>query len=566
MKPSVAVLGNCTHKSMALTLSKTSLFSRVESFELYSMEPAKYADLSQYLGEFGFILTIEHGAKFKEVSTRSLRERYGNKVFSFPTPFFSGYQPDMAYLTYGGALFTSENVLGDYHSGLILQECKEGLTESDVVDRYVSGEAFERLNLTGIWQDSITELKEREKHCEIKLSAFFDNIEGEGQQFLTFNHPRELFFAFVARSFIQRSMGFDYPVVQIPTQQHGLYQDVFWPVHPFVAKHFGIEAGSEQQFKSPQRLGEKRFSFEEFARASYHSFCDDRDLSRFLINTPSYLSSNISSTLSPTNKAARVNVAVKKPQQPRLIMTHFGRSGSTVIARMLEKHPDILWLHEIFSLVTIASRSTYDYTKDEMLAMVDDKIEEHKEKNAKKLVGYEIKLMNYLQNPSCNLIDYIKAVDNQSGYLHVVLQRRNTLKRILSVYKAMQTKVYHVDNNASVEQKTYSLNFRNLFDPDTGMKGTDLPGLIKAAQDREASVLANYRKLGIDFLHLYYEDDVENDPTRAYSRIVEYAGLDSFPGEVSLKKTSSKMSEELVNYERVQIALVGTQYEWMIEE
>ena len=215
-RPSLIILANCSHVSLALVLRKSGLFSTVDSLEVYSVPDGDRQREAEKLAAADFILTIEHGEAFGPLSTAALRQAYPGRIFSLPTPFFSGTVPDMAYLIRDGAISRAPAVMGDYHSALLLLECQGGFSEADIVDRYESGEAFRRMDVKGIWDDNLRELKSRELGTSIGISEYIESRAAEGkigEDFLSFNHPREGLVNHIARSFARVALG---PKVEIP--------------------------------------------------------------------------------------------------------------------------------------------------------------------------------------------------------------------------------------------------------------------------------------------------------------------------------------------------------------
>lgn len=564
--PSVVVLGNCTHISIARTLRKSNRFSKVASVEVYTVPQEKRGQTADSLEAFDLVLTLEHGEAFGPLATSALRERFGDRLFSLPTPFFPGTMPDMAYLLLDGKISRAPGILGDYHSGLILTECADGLSEQEVVRRYTDGSAFDRLDVEGVWDDAIAELERRERNTQIQFSDFIRErrqLGLVGEDFLSFNHPREAFINHICGAFARLVLGTDTRLPPLLAHEHNLYHDARWPLHPAVAERLGLPLPSLDTFKTPERLGGEELTVSEFARRSHRFFTSEGPAEKFKINTPSYLTNRIGPRPAD-GRPFRSPQPMKHPRQ--IVLTHFGRSGSTVLAKMLEQHPSIFWLHEIFSLCWIRSRETYHFTLDEMTDMVNAAAEKVWAKAPTKHVGHEIKLMNFLQNPGCNMVDYAAAVADPERFRHVVLLRTNTLRRILSVYKAMRTKIYHSsDEQYRKSGVTYSVDFNNLFDPDTGQRADTLEELIRKARAREQSVLENYRKVGVEYLALSYEDDIEQSPAKAYGKVLDWVGLPAKEAEVTLSKTGAPLREELANYDRVEEALRGTEFEWMLE-
>jgi len=249
-----------------------------------------------------------------------------------------------------------------------------------------------------------------------------------------------------------------------------------------------------------------------------------------------------------------------------IILTHLGRSGSTVLAELLKSHSRISWLDEFFTLKRMRNASNWNFTCEQMSQMIAVEIRKIREKRPEQLVGHEIKLMNFLQNPSCSLIEYAKAHSDQAEYFHIVLRRRNVLKRICSSYKAAQTKTYHLaSDNVAYRSKTFLLNFDKLIDFDTGQQAKTFPELIDRAIEHEETFLSNFRGAGIHYLELWYEDDISEDPTRAYKKVLDFVGLDFEPASPRLSKTGGVLERELENYDVLELQMRGSKHEWMLD-
>ena len=112
-----------------MALRESRVFSEVRSAELYSMSGPDREKLAGELAQYDYILTLDHGENFGPLATSVVRKQLGSKVLSLPTPFFSGLMPDMAYLSYANDFARATAVLGDYHSGLIMEEVRAGFLE-----------------------------------------------------------------------------------------------------------------------------------------------------------------------------------------------------------------------------------------------------------------------------------------------------------------------------------------------------------------------------------------------------------------------------------------------------
>lgn len=566
-KPSAVILANCTHASLANAFRKSGHFSVVKSVEEQSAAPERRDEIAESFAAYDFIVTLEHGKEFGALSTASLRERYGDRVFSLPTPIFSGIMPDMAYLTLRGNLSRAPDVLGDYHSGLILAECRDGFSEEEIVRRYADGSAFERLNIQGIWDEGIAELKRIEACCEIRISDYIlqqKELNLITDDFLTFNHPREGLINYITKILLTHALGItEYKNVLLP-EEHALNQDVCWPVHPVVAERLGLAAPRRNMFRAPRRLGGEEMTFADFARRSCRFLRANTPSSHFKIHFPGCLEKHISSL--PSNLPDSITSdTVNRHKQ--IIINHFGRSGSTVLTLMLQQHPSIAWLHEVFTIHSMKSRETYDLTLEEMRQMVSNAVAAKWKEEPTSFVGHEIKLINFLQNPSCGIEEYLNAFADPDQFIHILLLRKNTLRRILSVYKAMRSNVYHSrDDNYRNSNVSYSVNLSNLFDPDTGQRAKSLVELLEKAQVCEKSIVDIYQKNNIPYFLLTYEDDIESSPECAYNKVIHWLGLPDRTANVTLSKTGSPLWQEISNFEEIVAALKGSRFEWMLGE
>ena len=247
----------------------------------------------------------------------------------------------------------------------------------------------------------------------------------------------------------------------------------------------------------------------------------------------------------------------------KVAMLHFGRSGSTVLAKMLEAHPAVAWHHEVFTLREQRDPAAAVMPPEKMLALIDGLVRQAAPN--RRLVGYEVKLINFLHNPACSAQNFARALAIQEVPTRmVILRRRNTLKRILSSYRAMKTGVYHVKSDQGLAGTRYAVPLDALGDPDTGTPPMPVAQLLDRAIAREEAVIRNVRGTGLDVAVLTYEDDIEADPTVGYRRMLKLFGLtpqDAMPG---LKKTGTALADEITNYDALKAALAGTPHAWML--
>ena len=81
--------------------------------------------------------------------------------------------------------------------------------------------------------------------------------------------------------------------------------------------------------------------------------------------------------------------------------------------------------------------------------------------------------------------------------------------------------------------------------------------------------IADARRLltGREILDLTYEDDIADDPHRAYRRICDFLGVTPEPVEVRYGRTTPfPLSGVIENFDEVKAALASTEFEWMLAE
>lgn len=248
-----------------------------------------------------------------------------------------------------------------------------------------------------------------------------------------------------------------------------------------------------------------------------------------------------------------------------IVMSHLGRVGSTVLSSMLNKHSKIRWMDEYFTLMYQRDPEAYCFSATEMLSMVSSEYLKMRRYWRVPYVGYEIKPVNFLNNPGCEMLDYLRLLVSRENAIHIFLRRKNVLKRICSSHKAYQTKVYHLLNEEEDRSDgRFVLDLKNLIDFDTEQRAATLPELIRKAIDFEEFMLRDYRQLGISFLALSYEEDIELDPACGYRKVIDYLGLDFESVPVDFKKTSRSLEDDLQNYKEVEAELSDTEYAWML--
>ena len=234
----------------------------------------------------------------------------------------------------------------------------------------------------------------------------------------------------------------------------------------------------------------------------------------------------------------------------KVIMFHFGRSGSTVLGNMLDKHPNIRWAGEIFS------ESGLENAPKEISP--SQWIKKHRYNTLKSVFGLETKYLSFQQlgNSPINLSieEYLELVESLGFHHFIMLNRRNILRTLISTQIAFQNGIWHSKEQGKLVKLT--LDFNN-------------PMPLMAFLEQVTNEYENMQKLLLqkNHLNLTYEEDILVNPYFAYSKVCSFLEYKPQAIQPDLKKTNPySVKETLTNFAEVEKTLINTPYEWMLHE
>jgi len=228
-----------------------------------------------------------------------------------------------------------------------------------------------------------------------------------------------------------------------------------------------------------------------------------------------------------------------------LVMLHPGRSGSTVLGSMLRQHPSIRWKREIF---TRLERNPIPYDAEGTI-LWRDYIESMVTRCKRPVLGIEIKLQQIWKQQLFgeDLTAALRALSGAFDFDLILLTRRNHLERWLSSEVARETKRFQYREGEEAPKVALPLP-ENLRDLGYGLKAMAVNDWL----DRVEALDAELRR-AVDArggLILSYEDDILDDPSRAYRRILEFAGLPETESEpLYIKADRRPLHERLSNFD-----------------
>lgn len=239
-------------------------------------------------------------------------------------------------------------------------------------------------------------------------------------------------------------------------------------------------------------------------------------------------------------------------------MLHAGRCGSSVVADLLDQHPDVWWAGELFeNMAPIYYRMDSAHRAEERIANAMHRV-------STPWYGFDSKYLpeQHLRPELANQsIEGYVALLKRLGFDHFMLVgRRNHLRRAVSV--TIGTKTGQWNTAGEVRRVTVRLDPGRFMSYGTEMSLIDYFRSLDEIHERARRAIRSEHHLELE-----YESDIEKDPRVAYGRTAAWLGLRDFPVEVRLKKINTRPMRELVeNFDEVAAVLRGTPHAWMLED
>jgi hypothetical protein len=240
------------------------------------------------------------------------------------------------------------------------------------------------------------------------------------------------------------------------------------------------------------------------------------------------------------------------------MMFHVGRSGSTVLGDMLGQHPRIQWGSEIYHFALRdwrnSGRRDAPQARD-ALDLLSRRIAEC----TKPIYGFEA-IFFHLRSYRITLRQFLDAARGMGVGRFIILQRRNTLRTVVSGTMARQSRQTHLAVDAEPAPQRITIKGVGV-----GRGKGPLLGLLQSyerAFGRLEALLAQHERLT-----LFYEDDILPGPLAAYRRVCEFLGVEPAGPEVHFGRTTPFPLEQVVaNMDELRSALGGTRFAWMLKD
>lgn len=243
-----------------------------------------------------------------------------------------------------------------------------------------------------------------------------------------------------------------------------------------------------------------------------------------------------------------------------LVCFHVGRCGSTVLGDLLDQHSQVEWDGEIFHGDGRLQEHLARYGTDDPMDIIDVR----RGLSKGDVYALEVKPLwaTQLGNINIPLDRFVGALQDGPATDFLILERKNYLRRLLSVVTGRERGVWHHRPDDEPEKIRVELPM------DCVREGAEVRTVREWFElyDDVYGYLCDHLP-GADTLRLTFEEDIRSDPTVAYRRVCEFLDLEVQQTKIRYDRTNTWPLEDMLdNYSTVASELDDTPWEWMLEE
>lgn len=243
-----------------------------------------------------------------------------------------------------------------------------------------------------------------------------------------------------------------------------------------------------------------------------------------------------------------------------VLMLHVGRCGSTVLADMLGRHPEICWDGKLPRFGRALHGADAMRRMDHLTW-----IRRQYAISGRRYYGFEFKMMDY-QYPAIlgtTGTEFVEAGESLDITHYILLQRRNAVHQLVSDGTSRARRSWHARDHGDLANPRIRIDLEKV----TALEAPGLP-LLDHLEDLDRVHLAMRRALrDRRLLELEYEKDIlESGPEAAFGKVCDFLEVTRIDAKPSYRKINPTRPEECVeNWTELQSALRGTRFEWMVE-
>ena len=245
---------------------------------------------------------------------------------------------------------------------------------------------------------------------------------------------------------------------------------------------------------------------------------------------------------------------------------HIGRCGSSVLGSLLAQHSHLAYSNEIYSRYMPRRRG------DQLLPSLGHVLDSAREGLDRRFHLFEVKYLaeqNIGLYPGLSRLDWLQFFISKGYSYHLVMRRRNGLRRIVSHLRAAQTGQYVV---SSVLQPQPPLKVEVSLDSIVhGFASHSLLEWLEIYEQGHQEMMAAIKDCcmndcSVTFLELTYEDHIHDDPIKAYRLVCDFLSIAYQSVDVRHVAINSGLLSDLIsNYAAVSDHLLTTRFAWMLE-
>ena len=244
---------------------------------------------------------------------------------------------------------------------------------------------------------------------------------------------------------------------------------------------------------------------------------------------------------------------------------HIGRCGSSVLGSLLAQHPSIAYSNEIYSRYMPRRRGLLSLPAiDSVLESAEQAVSECK------LHFFEVKHLpdqNIGLYPQLEVQDWLNLFSAKGYKRHLLMHRRNGLRRIVSHLRSARSGQYVLGASSSVVESS-----RIMIPLEGIVHGFGTRTLLGWLDEYERGHEVMQDCLGalgrsdpeFSWLELVYEDQIEHDPRVAYRDVCAFLGLPDVEVDLHHRKMNpGRLTDLIANFEEVRDCF-ALRFSWML--
>ena len=246
---------------------------------------------------------------------------------------------------------------------------------------------------------------------------------------------------------------------------------------------------------------------------------------------------------------------------------HQGRCGSSVLNSLLNQHSRIQGQNEIFS------RYMPRRWGDKPVPPMQQVLAEAVQQASKPVLNIEIKCLsaqNFALYPDAALNDWLAAIAGHGFQRHLLIHRRNGLRRLVSHLLAQRSGVFvqrQEDAAAPLAERQLTIDVEAIRE---GVETHALLGWLERYDHCHQQLRDGLQQWCREQqlpppLELIYEDAIEPSPQLAYAQVCAALELEPEPVTVRFRRINPEPLPQLIrNWAEIEALLAPTRFAWML--